>query len=185
MRTKKADILLVQQRMDWLAQQGFKPGQIKASATQSHTKALTAKFMRTVARINGDRSFMVGSVESYDAARGRSSDLWGVFDLIAVTSQQTIGVQACGRDWSEHIRKLRDDQYRWNCQRWLSNPGRTIELWGWAQYSRVLKDGRRGKQKVWVPRCQLITLDFLLDKEPAKFVDVWAQLEQSFSQKMA
>lgn len=173
MRFSNAELKQAQAFMDNLSLHGFKPGELKSKSTQSYTKAMTAKFLKTVAQLNGDSSIMIANCESYDAARCRSSDLFGILDLIAVTPFQTRGIQACGADWQPHISKLREDFYLSRCDRWLSSPSRTLELWGWTKHKRFLKNGKRGRQHFWVPRCQLISIEFLKGYEDPVFVDFW------------
>lgn len=168
-RFTNTEILALQERIDALAKKGFKPGDIRSRSTQSFTKAMTAKFIKAT---SNDASLMIGNCESYDARIQRSSDLFGLLDLLAVTSSLTRGIQACGSDWQAHIDKFLDDLHIERCARWLASPSRTLELWGWTQHKRFLKNGQRGKNKVWLPRCQLITMAFLEGKEPATFIDL-------------
>jgi len=166
----KDEVIEVQGVMDQLSKAGFKPGAIRGKATQSHTKAMTAKCITAMARINR-KWCSVGNVESYDAVRGRSSDLFGIIDLIAIDPQMTRGIQACGGgDWQQHIQKIADYDHARNTELWLASPHRTLELWGWRQYSAYKKDGRQGVKKFWYPRIQVITMGFLLGKEPPQYV---------------
>jgi len=166
------EILAGQHIMDALSKDhGFKPGTVRGKATASFTKALTAKCITTLARRYG-RDTMVASVESYDSARGRSADLFGIVDLLCIECDppRTRYIQACGKDWQPHITKMADYDHINATRRILANPSNTLELWGWQQYDRIKSDGTPGRQKFWLPRVQLITLDFLLGHSPPQMV---------------
>ena len=142
----KDDVIQAQATMARLSRAGFKPSAIKGRATQSHTKGMTAKCITVLSRINRQWC-SVGNVESYDAARCRSSDFLGIIDLIAVTPSQTRGLQACGDDWQDHIKKLWDYDHARKTNLWLASPHRTLELWGWKQYQGYRKDGSKALQR--------------------------------------
>ena len=57
----------------------------------------------------------------------------------------TIGVQACGPDFSEHKKTIMEGEYT---EAWLKNPHRELLLIGW----RKLKLKRGGKAMRWRPR---------------------------------
>lgn len=76
-------------------------------------------------------------------------DFLGFADIICITPEETLAVQACGTDFSTHKRKMLDNE---NVARWNACSNRRIELWGWR---KVLKK-RGGKQKIWMPRVEII-----------------------------
>ena len=168
----KDEIIAAQLWMSELSKAGFKPGTLRANATASFTKSLTAKYIRTVARIRHEW-LTVGDVESYDSRFSRSSDLFGIIDLLVVTPDRTIGVQACGRDRQQHIDKFCDDIHIRKTELWLTGGSRSLELWSWVQVNGYKKDGGRAKTMFWYPRVQIITLDFILGQEPPRFVRFW------------
>jgi hypothetical protein len=87
---------------------------------------------------------------------GKTHDFLGCIDIIAIDAHTTLAVQSCGSAFSEHRRKMVEDCAH-ELEIWLSNPDRRVELWGW----RKLKKVRGGKQMVWRPRVEEITLSSL------------------------
>jgi hypothetical protein len=86
---------------------------------------------------------------------GFRSDLFGLFDLIALSQNQgIIGIQVCGLDYAAHYRKI-TDQNSDNAIAWLvAGRGRShIEIWAWR---KILKK-RGGKLRIWSPRIKSIT----------------------------
>lgn len=84
---------------------------------------------------------------------GHKSDLFGIFDAIAMDGSSIIGLQACtGSDFKAHFEKITVEKMD-NAKLWLESGGK-IELWGW----RKLKAKRGGKLMLWHPRVQEITL---------------------------
>jgi hypothetical protein len=175
-RLTKSETIKAQSIMASLSKAGFKPGSLKSKATASFTKSLSAKCIRTVARLNQELC-TIGDVESYDARTKRSSDFLGVIDLIAVTPTLTRGIQACGTDLSTHITKIKDGDCQRKTEIWLSSPTRTFEIWSWRQYKAYKKDGTQAKTSFWWPRIQLITLDFLAEREPPTMLSFAALME--------
>lgn len=84
----------------------------------------------------------------YAGKFGKRKDLFGFADLVALGENSIIAIQSCGQSFSEHDRKLMEDEYAAaNVLKWLECGGRVI-LIGWR---KVLKK-RGGKLKVWAPR---------------------------------
>lgn len=78
---------------------------------------------------------------------GVRSDLFGMFDLVSMGKDQgIIGVQACGKDYGSHLKKITQEKKN-NAKLWLSCGGK-IEIWSW----RKLKSG-------WQPRIKSIGYD--------------------------
>ena len=87
------------------------------------------------------------SVERYNAVTRHHADLFGIIDLIAMTDR-LIGIQACGSDFQEHVRKALDVDHFDKLEKWLSIPGAEFQIWAW----RKIKKKRGGKQMIWEPR---------------------------------
>ena len=141
------------------------------------TKIRTMRTVKAISRNQGKR-VIIANVESYNAHSGRKSDMFGIFDAVAIecdydprlvidnmegylngfSNQRIRALQACGGDWQSHITKLRENIE--TCALWLAAQNTTLELWGWRKI-------KRGSRRVIRPRLQLITLDFLLEKESA------------------
>ena len=86
-------------------------------------------------------------------ARGRRHDLMGFVDGIAFGIGHTVYLQACGKDWTEHVDKITTD-CRAKAVRVLM-AGNQIHLVGW----RKLKQKRGGKAVRWTPRIREFSLD--------------------------
>jgi hypothetical protein len=91
---------------------------------------------------------------------GKKIDLFGIIDIIALTPTGVMGLQSCGPDFSAHFKTITVDK-RIESLRWLSTPGTSLELWGW----RKLLKKKGGKQKIWVPRIHVFTLDDFKEEE--------------------
>lgn len=93
-------------------------------------------------------------VEHFNPWAHIRQDLFGMCDLIAIRSDRAgvTGIQACGEDSAEHIRKLLEgwtDEKRTKTYGpneflpiWLQ-AGNPFFLWSWR------KRGERGKRKTW------------------------------------
>ena len=105
------------------------------------------------------RGFKVGIVErwlSFAGQFGKRQDLFGIIDIIAITSEMTIGIQACGNSFAEHYRKLTEEKNQESYD-WLACSYRRLEIWSW----RKVKVKRGGKAMIWQPRICQITLQDL------------------------
>ena len=88
--------------------------------------------------------------------RGKSHDLLGFIDGIAMGPGDLIALQACGKDWQPHVRKIlgpcREDAISWLLT------GNRIILIGWRKLRVPIgRDGR--KQDRWKPRIREFTLE--------------------------
>lgn len=92
-----------------------------------------------------EQGIMYQKVETYNTWAKKSVDLFHIIDILALDGG-FLGLQICGSDWSQHVRKMTIN-YRDNTIAWIEAGGR-IELWGW----RKLLKKRGGKLKVWAPR---------------------------------
>ena len=87
-----------------------------------------------------------GQVERRLPHTNTTKDLFSIIDIIAISSQTTVGVQACGTDVMEHVDKLMK-QYPEETRAWLDGP-RELYIYAW----RKLKLKRGGKAVRWTPR---------------------------------
>ena len=101
-----------------------------------------------------DYGYMVQNVEqTVPGTRGIKRDLYGFIDFLAVSPNETLGVQATSlANTSARRRKIlgeRNEQAR----AWLACPGRRLEIWGW---------GWNAEGKTWTLDTKEITLgDFI------------------------
>ena len=113
---------------------------------------------RTI-RVLKNQGRMCGIVERFvyrfPGDHGIRIDLFGFGDIIAADRVRgIIAIQSCGQAFSEHYRKITEDEdVAGNAIEWLTCWGR-IELWGW----RKVAHKRGGKLKVWQPRIKEITM---------------------------
>ena len=115
---------------------------------------LTAKEQKNLKRICGLTKRLI---HNDNAPPGVRSDLFGLFDLIAMNPQDgIIGIQVCGPDFSAHYKKITEEKAD-SALLWLSSGrGRTkIEIWSW----RHLVKERGKKARHWVPRIKKICYD--------------------------
>jgi len=172
---KDSEVIEAQAWMDLLSQShGFKPGAIRSGAKSQFTRTITTGCIRALSRHRG-QDINIASVESYDAARGRSADLFGIVDalVVEVNPPRLRYVQAAGRDWQPHIQKMGSYEKINDVRKMLANPTANLELWGWRQVPRIKGDGGRSKVKAWLPTVQIVTLEFLLGHEPPQYVKFW------------
>jgi len=101
-----------------------------------------------------EAGYVVDVVEQYNAYSGQRKDLYGCFDILAISKVHTLGVQVCGQDFAEHVRKLTGERLP-ILTLWLEQPARHCLLVGW----RKLKVKRGGKQMVFKPRIVEFRLD--------------------------
>jgi len=78
---------------------------------------------------------------------GKSVDLFGCIDIIAITPRGICGIQSCGNDFAGHDKKILVNEF---ALEWL-RAGGTLELWAW----RRVKYKRGGKLVVWRPRIRV------------------------------
>lgn len=96
----------------------------------------------------------------YAGEHGKKVDCFGFGDLLALEPSAITMVQCCGQDFKAHFDKILHEP---NAVEWLKSGQcpvcghqlSKIHLIGW----RKIKKKRGGKQMVWAPRDQLITLE--------------------------
>jgi len=91
----------------------------------------------------------------YAGKFGKRKDFLNFADIIALGEGSIIAIQSCGQAFSEHHRKLTEDEKAApNVRLWLKNGGRVI-LIGWR---KVLLH-RGGKARRWAPRIREYRLE--------------------------
>lgn len=119
----------------------------------------TSPTQRTIRELK-NQGMKCAIVEKWNAFAGKHGirqDLFGIIDVLALDPERgVIGVQCCGSDFSSHVKKITEEKYQETLD-WLQTPGTNLEIWGW----RKLKKKRGGKQMVWRPRIQEITINDL------------------------
>lgn len=99
----------------------------------------------------------------YAGEFGKRKDMFGFGDIVAMGEGSIIAIQSCGSAFSDHHKKLTEDEYvAPNVEMWLKNGGRLF-LIGWRKL--LLKRG--GKAKRWVPRIR----EYLLRENEIVFID--------------
>ncbi|MEW8420259.1 MAG: hypothetical protein AB2669_16605 [Candidatus Thiodiazotropha endolucinida] len=84
---------------------------------------------------------------------GQRKDMFGFGDIVAMGEGSIIAIQSCGQAFSEHHRKITEDEnVAPNALLWIKNGGRLI-LIGW----RKVKLKRGGKAMRWSPRIKEYT----------------------------
>ena len=111
------------------------------------------------------QGWVVDKVEQFNAYAGKfgqRKDMFGFGDIIAMGENSIIAVQSCGQSFSEHNRKITEDEtVAPNALLWIKNGGRLL-LIGWRKVK--LKPG--GKAMRWKPRIKEYTIeDFTSEKE--------------------
>ena len=113
----------------------------------------TKSMQRTIDLLGklGISTFIVEKFNAYAGPYGRREDLMGFIDLLALRPDiGTVGVQACGQDWSPHVKKLETER-RAMVDLWYGC-GNKVWLIGWRKLKQRNKDGKVGKRTAWVPR---------------------------------
>lgn len=114
----------------------------------THTSARTMAYMRKLGYKVGDTQ------KPWNPYTRKRTDLFGIFDCLAYKGDETIGVQACGTDFSAHEKKIRSSEF---FHSWLEGGTRFILLVGWSKRVVRNKDGTKSKVKRWTPRLLYIT----------------------------
>ena len=83
---------------------------------------------------------------------GKRKDFLGFADILAFNSLQTLLVQSCGSNYSEHVKKIKSSEF---LPQWLESKNRRFLLLGW----RKVKKKRGGKLMVFKPRVGIFWLN--------------------------
>lgn len=89
------------------------------------------------------RGFTVQVVERFCIYSKRRVDLFGVIDIVALTPNGILGIQACAG--ASHAARRTKIQAEPRAAEW-TKAGGLLEVWSWA------KRGGVGKRKVWTLR---------------------------------
>jgi len=110
---------------------------------------------RTLKRLReeGYKAWVVERWLAYAGKFGKRQDLFGIIDVLAISSDAIIGVQACSGSFTEHYRKLTEEKNQESYD-WILCPNRYLEIWSWR---KLLKE-RGKKMKIWQPRIHRISL---------------------------
>jgi hypothetical protein len=116
---------------------------------------MSKSYLERTLKMFKEANFEIQKVEYFNAYGGNRVDLFGFIDAIAIHPHHgTIGVQACGQDWNEHIRKMTGPK-REILILWLASGNRCF-LIGWRNLRS--KDPATGRPKGWTPRIKEFTL---------------------------
>ena len=98
----------------------------------------------------------------YAGKFGQRKDMFGFGDIVALGEDSIIAIQSCGQAFSEHHRKITEDEYvAPNALKWVECGGRLL-LIGW----RKVKLKRGGKAMRWKPRIKEYTKeDFIKETD--------------------
>lgn len=119
---------------------------------------MTSRLERTTAmlRKQGVRYWKTETWNAFarrgDGKRGMKVDLFNIIDILAL-DDGIVGLQICGSDLQEHIRKITETEAE-NTRAWLEAGGR-LEIHAW----RKVKVKRGGKAMVWKARIVYVTLE--------------------------
>jgi len=104
------------------------------------------------------QGWVADKVEQFNAYAGKfgqRKDMFGFGDIVAMGEGKIIAIQSCGQAFSEHNRKITEDEIvAPNALLWLQNGGRLI-LIGW----RKVKLKKGGKAMRWTPRIKEYSTD--------------------------
>ncbi len=109
-----------------------------------------------------DEGYFIDVAEQYNSFSGQRKDLFGFIDCVAVNDNTVVGVQVCGTDFQEHVRKLTMERAL-PVRIWLKHSTRKCILIGW----RKVKAKKGGKLMVFRPRIMEFRLvgDELVSRE--------------------
>ena len=97
------------------------------------------------------QGWIADKVEQFNRFGGKFGirhDAFNFIDILALGENAIWAIQSCGQAFSEHHKKLTEDEKAApNVELWLRSGGKLI-LIGWRKILRK----RGGKMKVWVPR---------------------------------
>jgi hypothetical protein len=130
----------------------------------------TTRTLKTL-REKGYRAGVVERWLRYAGKFGKRQDLFGIIDIIAISPEETLGVQPCSGSLKKHIDKITKEKKQETID-WLSNPTRRLEIWSWRKLKKKLKKkAKKSKRKrktnkkrrvskmfIWKPRIVEITL---------------------------
>jgi hypothetical protein len=102
--------------------------------------------------------WMADKVEQFNAYAGKfgqRKDMFGFGDVVAMGEGKIIAIQSCGQAYSEHDKKITEDEYvAPNARKWIECGGRLM-LIAWRKVKLV----RGGKAMRWQPRIKEYTME--------------------------
>lgn len=107
---------------------------------------MSSPTQRSLAECRG-RTWIAQVVERWNQYARVRQDLFGVIDIVALTDDGILGIQACAG--SSHAARMAKIKAEPRAQEWLRCGGK-LEVWSWA------KRGVRGKRKLWTLRVESI-----------------------------
>ena len=78
-------------------------------------------------------------------------DLFGVIDIVAVTPDGILGIQATGGSGGAHAARRDKIKAEPRAEKWIA-AGAGLEIWSWA------KQGKAGARKLWTLRVERIEI---------------------------
>ncbi len=106
-------------------------------------------------RSQGWTADKVEQFNPYAGKFGQRKDMFGFADIVALGENSIIAIQSCGQAFTEHDRKIREDEIAApNALKWIQCGGR-IMLVAW----RKVKLHRGGKALRWSPRIKEFTME--------------------------
>lgn len=93
------------------------------------------------------RGWTAGVVERWNAHVHILQDLFGCIDIIALTPDGILAIQATGGDGGAHAARVKKILAEPRAKKWVESGGR-FEVWSWA------KRGDRGARKLWTLRVE-------------------------------
>ena len=106
-------------------------------------------------RGNGWDADVVERFNPYAGKFGQRKDMFGFADIVAMGEGSLYAIQSCGQSFSEHNRKITQDEYvAPKALKWIESGGRLL-LVGW----RKVKIKRGGKAMRWEPRIKEYCVD--------------------------
>lgn len=116
-------------------------------------------------RKEGYKAWVVERWLRFAGSFGKRQDLFGIIDVLAITSDITLGIQCCSGSAMGHFRKITEEKNQ-EAYDWLSNSDRQLEIWAWRKLKKKLKNPKKDKSKkskafTWEPKIIKITLEDL------------------------
>lgn len=120
-----------------------RPGNVEARMSESKKKKkTTSPTQRSLAECR-KRGWIAQVVERWNQYANIRQDLFGVIDIVAITPNGILGIQATTNDHvADRMAKAKAEP---RLRAWL-RAGARFEVWGWA------KQGSRGERKRWTLR---------------------------------
>lgn len=87
---------------------------------------------RSLAKLRAE-GWRVAIVEHWNAFTKQRNDMWGILDLVAIRTGETLGVQTTSAsNVSARVKKIEDSE----ALPWLREAGWGVQVWGWRKNSK-------------------------------------------------